>query len=750
MSGAQRHGHDLLAQLKGPRCEFEQVASGRLRCRRCGFETTSPFPPQRVWRRCDVWWEEEAPQGPSLWGLSADRGLGDTVARFLQWIGIRKRPGCGCEHRQEWLNRLVPYPWAGPEPPLPLARTRRARVLIRFPHGLGDCVQWTVVLQHLKHLRPQWEVHLAVRPGAESLFQGLAAGVWPLGISACAPRLAPCASKNKRQRAQKRLSQKQTLPYAPQAAGRKAHAAPWDLFRFLQWPECPQCFADSPATKAEWCLRNVFRIQPQLQWCRYKIEISQEKSQQARAWLEQTSRGRPVALIHFRGASSRRKKNVPAFVIRRLVQELAQGGVVPVVLDWLPDCPARAWPEAVLAGPECPLWSGQSWADGQMLAALASQAQLCVGIDSGPGHIFGATSTPTLILWTRHHPLHFYGLSPNVVHLVPVHHEKLLRSPGREAGLRFFEKHYQYRIYQHLEEAVVEVAWERLGNGGLGGLKEEKPVGMQKRHRTNPPSPPRPPRPSGLSRLHASRPSKPSTPYLFDGNCWVRRRWHQWDMVVVRDVLLGDCYQVDRLPGQVRYVVDVGAHIGAFARRVTWRLHPQGVVVCVEANPKNLPILQWNLKRLAHFRPGRFEALWAACTYESGPLGLLDTVFDQGRTTGGSVVVRQDEERFAQPGPHYRPWKIEIPRITLEEIQKRFDMPRIDLLKLDCEGSEFSILENCNLDRIVHIVGEYHDRQRFEKLRLGRLKDWDVKILKDGPLGLFWATNSACALRRTA
>lgn len=34
------------------------------------------------------------------------RGLGDVVAAFLERLGIRKRPGCGCEGRQAWLNRL--------------------------------------------------------------------------------------------------------------------------------------------------------------------------------------------------------------------------------------------------------------------------------------------------------------------------------------------------------------------------------------------------------------------------------------------------------------------------------------------------------------------------------------------------------------------------------------------------------------------------------------------------------------------
>ena len=40
---------------------------------------------------------------------SCSGGLGDTIAKVLAKAGVRKREGCGCEKRQEALNRLVPY-----------------------------------------------------------------------------------------------------------------------------------------------------------------------------------------------------------------------------------------------------------------------------------------------------------------------------------------------------------------------------------------------------------------------------------------------------------------------------------------------------------------------------------------------------------------------------------------------------------------------------------------------------------------
>ena len=37
------------------------------------------------------------------------RGLGDTVAKVLSTVGVKKKEGCGCAGRQEKLNNLFPY-----------------------------------------------------------------------------------------------------------------------------------------------------------------------------------------------------------------------------------------------------------------------------------------------------------------------------------------------------------------------------------------------------------------------------------------------------------------------------------------------------------------------------------------------------------------------------------------------------------------------------------------------------------------
>ena len=54
------------------------------------------------------------------------------------------------------------------------------RSLIKFRHGLGDAVQLTTVLQHLKHYHPDWDVDVAALIGKHSAFHGLCRKVFVL------------------------------------------------------------------------------------------------------------------------------------------------------------------------------------------------------------------------------------------------------------------------------------------------------------------------------------------------------------------------------------------------------------------------------------------------------------------------------------------------------------------------------------------------------------------------------------------
>jgi len=549
------------------------------------------------------------------------------------------------------------------------------RVLLRFPHGLGDAVQLTTVLLHLRALRPHWVIDIEAKPGAASLFSGLCRRAF--------------------------------------IAGREAFAADdYDLVHTLAWDEPIDSYRDSPSTKAERCLREVFSIAPQRPWCRYHVGVSRIAMERAAAYLEgvaprsasdPTARRR-VVVMHYQGNSARRRKNIDEQAVRAAVDSAVKLGFVTVLLDFespprsgLLREPSAHWPAGavVCPGSDHPLWQGLGTGDGETLAALISQAALFVGIDSGPAHLAGATNTPCVVIWTGHHPMHYFGLAENTLHLVPDDHEALLRG-DRDAGRHYFDAHYRYRTYRDIRLALPRVIEEQL------------------------------------------RPTQPASPaaLVMDGDHWVRGDYRAADMVIVRDVAWNDAYRLGELRWRPRTVLDIGAHIGCFAA-AAHRRWPRAEILCVEPNPDNLAALHENAGAFATIVPH-------AATYQDGPLTLVSSIFPGADNTGGSYVVE-----LGSGTPSGTASTFAVAGKTLEEVIQARGWDAIDLLKLDCEGCEFSLLgQTLSLAKIGAIVGEYHDRARFERLVQSRFQGWEVRLFSDGEPGLFWLLNPAADVPR--
>jgi FkbM family methyltransferase len=601
----------------------------------------------------------------------------------------------------------------------------RRVILLRFPHGLGDAVQLTTVLLHLRASHPHLDVDVACKLGQETLFTGLARRTFV-------------------------LDREPPETYQPR---------PYDLVRTLAWHEPDGCYADSPSTKAEKCLREVFGISPREELCRYQIAPGPEAAERALRYAD--SIPKPFVLVHYQGNSAARHKNLDEQVVAALCRRAAAHDHAVVVLDWDGRSGLVDGRNVFCPGVDDPLWGGTGTGDGATIAALAQLASWCVGIDSGPAHVFAAglgvltpdsraltprfgapqetgnrnqeaakPSTPTAIVMVQNHPLHYFGLADHVTHLVPDDHARFLRGDA-VAGTRYFESRYPFRVYRDLEGTLCRLCDEVLAAVPhvAVSLRETGPrVAVSLRE-------------TGLH--HAERDGYVRDGYsnlaglIVDGDCFVRREHRRADMVIVRDVYLDDCYRLEELPRRPRFAVDVGAHIGTAALRLR-RRSSHTRVACIEANKANLAALVANVADFAH-------VIHAACTYEERPIALLSTVFAGTDNTGGSgLVVVADTlstddaswgERLAG-GPYRLAAAPE--KTTLEEIARRCGFPYIDLLKLDCEGSELSILEHCDLSLVRMVVGEYHDRGRFCDLLARRFAGWTVRWLKEGPSGLFW------------
>jgi FkbM family methyltransferase len=506
------------------------------------------------------------------------------------------------------------------------------RVLIEFDHGIGDAIQLTAVLQHLRKYRPEWELYLWALRGKHSVGHGYCKRVW----------------------------HDQQLKPAREDFDR--------VFK-LDWWECGHCYADSPSTKAAQCLRDVFGLQPDPELMRYKLHVSDQAREVTRDYLEgigcrKLPGGRYNAVaVHYEGNTSVTRKNLDHATISELCESLIGAGFVPLILDWdkrspLPDgkrihCPG--------VNPFDP-WGGFGSGDAERLTALISQCSLFVGIDSGPQKAAAATDTPAIGVWTFHHPIHFLDLAPNVLNLVP----EWLRPECPD----YFAAHYRHRPYGALVPVLVEEALNLLG------------VHAMQLHGFH---------------VHPDRPGQ--------------------DWVVIEDVYIRDAYKLSliNLEGPAN-VIDVGAHIGTFCRLVHEK-DQAAKIVAVEVCPENLDCLKANVGEFA-------TVVHAACTYEPGELALLNAVAGPGESTGGSIVCRLEDLQHgtAQYLRDTRP----LAKVTLDELMERHGMNRVDLLKLDCEGSEFSILEQAPLERIGFIVCESHDPARWRELLARRFSGWDV------------------------
>ncbi|MBI1899741.1 MAG: hypothetical protein HYS13_01345, partial [Planctomycetia bacterium] len=366
-------------------CAFAPVPGERdaYRCRGGRVVRTRTLP---IWSRCDC--RIELSTLAQSGDPRADRRpvpqadvLAAAKTAACQYLGeeVGRRPCDSCRgrvlvkkfacrhpaHERTTLAQCAACPDYVPSPGLPAAAVlaaaktasgeNRRSILLRFPHGLGDAVQLTAVLLHLRAVHPGVGIDVACKVGQHTLLAGLARRAFVLG------REPPEA-------------------YEPHQ---------YDLIRTLAWHEPERCYADSPSTKAEKCLREVLGIAPREDLCRYEIAPGPEATARARQYAD--SIGRPYVLIHYQGNSASRHKNLDERTVAALGRRIAAHGHAAVVLDWDRRSGLVDERNVLCPGADHALWNGTGTGDGATLAALVQLAAWCVGIDSGPGHVFAAT-----------------------------------------------------------------------------------------------------------------------------------------------------------------------------------------------------------------------------------------------------------------------------------------------------------------------------------------------------------------------
>ena len=164
------------------------------------------------------------------------------------------------------------------------------------------------------------------------------------------------------------------------------------------------------------------------------------------------------------------------------------------------------------------------------------------------------------------------------------------------------------------------------------------------------------------------------------------------DSRVLFEIYVQKCYGAAVVkPGAT--VVDIGANIGCFSILAAQKA--SRVIAC-EPHPDNLEILR---KNAAINRTTNVEIIPCAISSLTGKSALF---LPEDDTLVGRYSLHHEGGRRS----------IEVPCVTLEDLFRQAHLTTIDLMKIDCEGSEYEILYGIpgrTLSQIQQIIMECHD-----------------------------------------
>lgn len=171
--------------------------------------------------------------------------------------------------------------------------------------------------------------------------------------------------------------------------------------------------------------------------------------------------------------------------------------------------------------------------------------------------------------------------------------------------------------------------------------------------------------------------------------------------------------------------IDVGANVGLFTKYL--KINGCKNILCFEPNISAFSKLKENLKDEVDLK---FFNL--AVSHNNTPLKLY---INKDNSLVSSGCIKTD-------------FSYEVNSITLNDIFNQNEISNVDLLKLDIEGMEFDLIENCDVSqfkKIKHFLIEYHDfyfengTEKLEKL-IDKLKNNGYIVKKPDKYKYIYAT----------
>jgi FkbM family methyltransferase len=179
---------------------------------------------------------------------------------------------------------------------------------------------------------------------------------------------------------------------------------------------------------------------------------------------------------------------------------------------------------------------------------------------------------------------------------------------------------------------------------------------------------------------------------------------------VFREIFMEDFYRIDdlvkHLPA-VPVVIDIGGNVGYFSFLLSSK-KPGAKIYAFEPMIENVKVFNDNIKLNASL-DGKIFLFNQAVTGNNN--GHIDLFFDN--VTDNSVIASVVKDFSAQNTQVKR-----VDAISLERIFAENNLERVDLLKVDCEGSEYPVFYDspANLfDKVQTIAIESHELDKEKR-----------------------------------
>lgn len=188
---------------------------------------------------------------------------------------------------------------------------------------------------------------------------------------------------------------------------------------------------------------------------------------------------------------------------------------------------------------------------------------------------------------------------------------------------------------------------------------------------------------------------------------------------IKKEVFSEECYYLE-LRNEPKVIIDIGAHIGLSVLYFKNR-YPNTEIVAFEPDPQNFTLLTQNTSGFANV-----EVVNRAVTSK---IAEIELYIPKEGWHSNSSLLKDSWSGVLRSKP------VKVSSIPLKKIIDQFDS--VDILKIDIEGYEYSLLKEADLEKVRNLLIEFHPspENRMKRLMKKLRKDgFKISFLQNGKL----------------